>query len=132
ARLDGARQLVAQLLELLEALLEVGALHRELLEPDLLRLVLLLRQRVDLAELLAPLLVALEPVGELVAILALRRLLAGCLEPPLRLVALRVGARQLDVDRREALTGLGGLLAQLDLLRAEPTQGGAELARPRR
>ena len=57
-RLDRRRQLVAQLLELVEALLEVGALHGELLETLLLGVVLLLCKRVDLAELLAALLVA--------------------------------------------------------------------------
>src|SRR3569833_1039543 len=44
ARLDRLGQLVAQLLELLERLLEVGALRRQLLEPLLLRVVLLLRK----------------------------------------------------------------------------------------
>src|SRR4051812_4128099 len=42
AGLDGAGEVVAKLLELVEALLEVGALDRELLEPLLLRLVFLL------------------------------------------------------------------------------------------
>jgi len=48
SRRSGARpslQLCAQLLELGEALLEVGALRRELVEPQLLRVVLLLRER---------------------------------------------------------------------------------------
>src|SRR5581483_437618 len=60
ARLDRVRQVVTQPLELGEALLEVSTLRRQLREPLLLGLVLLLRQRVHLAELLATLLVACE------------------------------------------------------------------------
>src|SRR5262249_6625448 len=46
--LDRARQVVAQLLELREARLEVLPLRRELDQPFLLLFVLLLRQRIDL------------------------------------------------------------------------------------
>ena len=53
AALDGLGQLVAQALELLQALLEVGALLAELGQALLLALVLLLRQRIDAAERLA-------------------------------------------------------------------------------
>ena len=129
ARLDRLRQVVAQLLELVEALLEVGALHGELVEPLLLRLVLLLRERVDLAELLAALLGARQLLGELVAVLALGRFGRGSIEPPLRLVALGIGARELDVDRRQPLAGGARSLAQLDLRGPEPTERRAELGR---
>ena len=51
---DGLGQLVAERLELRERRLEVRALGRELLETLLLGLVLLLRERIDPAERLAP------------------------------------------------------------------------------
>src|SRR5581483_5852677 len=53
AALDRVRELGAELLELGEAFLEVGALRGELLEAHLLGLVFLGRERVDGAELLA-------------------------------------------------------------------------------
>src|SRR5262249_49179315 len=53
-------ELVAQLRHFPEALFEVGALIRELVESLLLRLVLLLRERIHLAERLAA---RLEPLG---------------------------------------------------------------------
>src|SRR5439155_559995 len=59
ASFNRLRQLRAQLLELGEALLEILALNRELLEARLLRVVLLLRERIHLAERLAA---ALEPL----------------------------------------------------------------------
>src|SRR5581483_1436939 len=92
ARLDRVRQVVPELLELGEALLEVVALGGQLLQPRLLRLVLLLRKRVDLAELLPPALVPDELLGELVAVVALGRLRRRRLEPALCLVALGVRA----------------------------------------
>src|SRR5207253_920798 len=52
AALDRLGQVAAELLELAQARFEVGALPRELVEPLLLRLVLLAGERVDLAELL--------------------------------------------------------------------------------
>ena len=131
AGLDRLRQVVAQLLELGEARLEVLPLHGQLLEALLLGLVLLLRKRVDLPELHEPAVVALELLGELVAVVALGRLGAGRLEPPPRLVALGVGARELDVDRRQPLAGGGRSWPQLDLLGAEPPERRAELARAR-
>src|SRR5207247_6286162 len=84
APFDRLRQLVAQLLELGEARLEIRPLGDELLEALLLGLVLLVRERVDLAERLAA---ALEPLGcgnELLAVVALRRLVRICLReaPP--------------------------------------------------
>ena len=79
----------------------------ELVEPLLLGLVLLLRERVHLAELLAAALEPLERVGELVAVVALGGLGARGLEPAPRLVALGLDARELDVDRRQPLGGGG-------------------------
>src|SRR5581483_6959392 len=93
-------QLGAQLLELLEAPLAVGALRRELVEAGLLRLVLLLRERVHLAERLSPALEPLRPLGELVPIVALGRLVGvRVLEPAARLVRLGLDAGGLDLDR---------------------------------
>src|SRR5207237_66042 len=70
--LDRFAELGTQLLELVEARLEVGALRGELLEPQLLRRVLLLRERVHCAEGLATALQAFAAPGGLVAVLALR------------------------------------------------------------
>src|SRR3954469_9071230 len=103
APLDGLGQLVAQLLELLERRLEVGALRRELLEPRLLRVVLLLRERVHLAEPFAPALETLRDRGALIAVAPSRALVGPrVLEPAPRLVGLRLDARHLDVDRGNA------------------------------
>ena len=129
APLDRLGQLGAQLLELGEARLEVLALRRELVEPLLLGVVLLLRERVDLAERLAAALEALRALGELVAVVAFGALLgARVLEPAPRLVGLRLDARDLDVDRRHARRRVRQRLPQLDLGRAEPAQLLAELA----
>ena len=100
APLDRLRQLGAELLELVEARLEVGALRRELVEPRLLGLVLLLRERVDAAERLAA---ALEPL-ELRPRARRGRPSAGSLarllEPPACASSrLRLETRELDVDR---------------------------------
>ena len=57
--LDGLREVVAERRELLEALLEVLALRRQLGETRPLLVVLLLRERIDLAHPLAP---PLEPL----------------------------------------------------------------------
>ena len=130
AALDGLGELVAQALELLQALLEVGALVAELGEPLLLALVLLLRERVDAAERLAAALEALELLGQLLGIVALGRLGAGLLDPALELLRLGRERRELDVDRRRTLTGLGRRPSQLGLLRAELAQLLAELPRP--
>src|SRR5205823_6270185 len=87
--LDSLRQLGAQLLELGEALLEILALRRELLEARLLDVVLLLCEWVDLAERLAAALEALRPLGELVTVVALGTVVgAGVLEPAPGLVGL--------------------------------------------
>ena len=113
----------------LQALLEILPLHLELGEPLLLGLVLLLRERIDLAEL-APAL--LEPLGarrELVALVALRRVGGGLLEPAAGVGRLGLDPGQLDLDLRRPLRGLLGALPQLDLGRAELPQRRSQLAR---
>ena len=128
--LDRLGQLGAELLELGEARLEILALRRELVEPRALGVVLLLRERVHLAERLAAALEALRALGELVAVVALGALVgARMLEAAARLVGLGFDARDLDVDRGHGLRGARQRLAQLDLGRAEPAQLVAELAR---
>ena len=86
--LDGLRQLAPQVLELGEAPLQVLALRLQLREPLLLGLVLLFRERVDLPQRLVPAPQALEPLAELLAVVALRRFRAGRLEPTPRLLGL--------------------------------------------
>ena len=81
--LDRLGQLPPELLELVEAALEVGPLRDELLQPLLLGLVLLLRERVDLTELLAP---PLEPLERA------RRARRGRLPRPARRPPPRAGA----------------------------------------
>ncbi len=99
-RLDRLLQLGAELLELREALLEVGALRCELVEPRLLGVVLLLRERVHLAERLAAALEPVDPLGELVAVVALGGLVGiRVLEAAARFVGLRLDPGDLDVDR---------------------------------
>ena len=98
----------------------------------LLGVVLLLRERVHLAERLAAALEPLRALGELVAVVALGALVgARVLEPAARLVGLGLDARDLDVDRGHALRRARQRLAQLDLGRAEAAQLVAELARAR-
>src|SRR5262249_55091806 len=130
--LDRLRQVARELLELLRARLEVGALAGELVEPFLLGLVLLAGERVHLAELLAAALDALEPRRQLVAVAGILRLGPGRLQATPRLVALGVGARELDVDRAQPLGCLGRAAAKLDLRGAEAPQLRAELGRARR
>ena len=69
--LDGRGELGPKLLELLEALLEILALRLEVVEALLLRLVLLARERVDLAERGAADLEPLDARRKLVAVVAL-------------------------------------------------------------
>ena len=107
--------------------LEVGALGRELVETLLLGLVLLLGQRVHLAELLAAALEPGEAHRELGGVVALDRLGPGLGETPLRLVVLCTRAREVDVDRGQPLRRLHGCPAKLDLLRAEAAEVGPEL-----
>ena len=75
--LDGLREVVSERRELLEASLEVLPLRGQLRQSCLLLFVLLLGQRVHLAERLAP---AFEPfhlVRELVTVVAVRGRSAG-------------------------------------------------------
>ena len=71
APVDGLGELVAERLELGQRRLEIGALRRELLETRLLVLVLLLRERVDPSQRLAPSFEPRGPLRERVAILGL-------------------------------------------------------------
>src|SRR5215210_3000464 len=103
APLDGLCQLHAQLLELLQARLEILALLDELGQALLLALVLLLRQRVDLPERLAAALQALDPLRALVA---LGRLRARLLQAPPGFRCLTLEPRPLDVDAAGTLAGL--------------------------
>src|SRR2546423_1892827 len=120
AALDGLGQLGAQLLELLQARLEIGPLVDQLGQPLLLALVLLLGQRVHLAERLAAPFGASGPAGVLAAVAALGGVGAGPLEPPPGLARLGLEPRALDVDSRAPLACLGGLAARLGLRPAEP------------
>ena len=130
--LDRLRQLPPELVQLVERPLEVGALRAQLLEVLLLPLVLLLRERIDAAELLAP---ALEPLRASPASSS-RGPSAGSAvrlrEPASRLRRLGLEPRQLDLDRGRSLAGAGRLVPELGLRGAEAPQLGRELARARR
>src|SRR5262249_11737275 len=132
APLDRLGQLPAKSLELCEAPLEVGALHQELVEALLLGLVLLLRERVHLAELLAAQLEPLKARRELRTVVALRGLPACGLQTPLGFVALGLDARELDIEGARALGAGRDEAAELDLLGAETPQRRAEPCRPGR
>ena len=132
ALFHGACEIVAQRLELLQARFEVRPLRRELDQALLLLVVLLLRERIDLTERLAPALVAFDLVRELVSVVAFRRLGLGRLETAPRLVCLRFDARALHVDRAEPLARLRGQATDLDLVGPETAELVGECARPRR
>ena len=102
----------------------------ELGEALLLALVLLFGQRVDAAQRLAAALEAHELLGQLLGIVTFGRFGAGLLDPPLELLRLGCERRELDVDRRGPLAGLGRGAAKLGLLRAELAELLAELSRP--
>ena len=123
-RLGRARR---ELLELLEASLEVGALGRELRRALLLGLVLLLRERVHLAELLAAALEARDRRDELVAVVALGGLGRAAAETALGLVALRL-VRASSTSTPNGFRRLGGR-PQLHLRRTEAAQLGARARR---
>ena len=102
-------------------------------EALLLRLVLLARERIDLAERVAPRLEPLDALRELVAVVALGRLdRPGGLEPARGLGDLGVEPRELDLRRRDCGARLLELAPELHLRRAERPQLLAELARARR
>src|SRR5947207_14180376 len=127
APLVGVAGLGAEPLELLQALLEVRALLDELREPLLLALVLLLRKRVDLAERFPAPLEPFDPVGELLAVVALGRCRPCFLEPAARFRRLRLEPRAFDVDRGRALPRLGRSASRLDFFPAESPQLRGEL-----
>ena len=127
--LDRLGELRAQPLELLEAPLEVLALRLQVGQPLLLGVVLLLGERVHLAERRSARLEPLGSGGELVAIVAL----GGLCRPPPRAFAAPPRSRP---SRRASSTSavvtrsrrLLELLAQPDLRGAEPAELVAELA----
>ena len=120
ALLDRLGQVVAQLLELGEAPLEIRALHGELLKPFLLGVVLLLGERVDVAERPRGGARALELRRQLVAVVTLCRLGGRRFEPALRLLRVGADARELDVDAGGTLRRLRVVAAQLRFGRPEP------------
>ena len=131
--LDRGGELCAQLLELLQALLEIGALRLEVVETLLLRLVLLPRERVDLPERRAARLEPVDAGRELVAVVALRRLdLARGVEPSRRLRDVGVDARELHLGGCHGGARLLELAPEVHLRRAERAQLLAELAGPGR
>jgi hypothetical protein len=130
--LDRAREIVAQLLELLQALLEVGALRRKLDETLFLLVVLLLRERVDLAQRLTAPLEALNAFGELVAVVSFCRIGVGSLESAACFVGLGFDSGTLDIDRAQALACLGCGTACIDLFGAQAAQLFCERSRARR
>ena len=116
-------ELVAKLRDLRQRRLEILPLRRELLEPLLLLLVLLLGERIHLAERLAAGIEPLGPRRELGAVVTLCGLVGACLvEAALRLLGLGVEARELDLDCGCPLVRLVGPLPHLDLGGAEPSQ----------
>ena len=95
----GLDELVTELRHLLEALLEVAPLCRELVEALLLGFVLLLRERVDLAESLAPRLQPLHARRELVHVVSFGDLArVHGVESTLRLLRLRGQPGELHLD----------------------------------
>src|SRR5207245_10725463 len=102
----GLREVVAERRELLEALLEVPSLRRELGEPRLLLVVLLLRERVDLAHPFAPALEPLDLVGELVAVVAHGGRSSRGLQPPAPCLRLRFDASTVDLNGAQPRAGL--------------------------
>ena len=104
----------------------------QVVEPLLLRLVLLARERIDLAERRAARLEPLDARRELVAVVALGRLdVARGLEPPRRVGASRRrSARSRPRPPSTAALASSSSCRRLDLGRAERPQLLAELARP--
>ena len=126
--LDGVRQLGAQPLELVERGLEIAPLRRQIVEPRLLGVVFLLRERIDTPERFAAALEPLELVGKLLAVVTFRRVGPGFVKPLPRRVRLGTQPRELDVDRPGALAVVGLLAPQIRFGSAEPPQLRGELA----
>src|SRR5215208_5003515 len=120
----------AQLLELLEALLEILALRDQLVDALLLALVLLLGEGIDLAERLPPPAELIQRLPELFAVVSLGGLGCGCFEPACRLAALGRNGRELDVDRPGAFPGFAGFAPEVRLGCSELPELGGQLARP--
>ena len=123
AALDGLCELVTELRDLRERRLEILPLRCELVEALLLRLVLLLRQRVDLAELLASRVESLGAGRELGPIVALGGLVrARGVETTCCLLGLGLETCEVDLHGRRPLVRLVRLPARLDLGRTEPAK----------
>ena len=128
AALDGLAQLVPQLLELREAPLEVLPLRRQLGESLLLRVVLLLGERVDRAECFPSALQADEPFCQRLPIVPFGRLGTCALQPPARGRLLGLEPGQLDVDRGRSLPRHGGAPAKSGLAGRNLAQGAGGVA----
>ena len=120
--LDRLVELVAEVGELLQARLEVLALRLQLGEPLLLGLVLLLRERVDLAELDAPRVRGARRGWRARLGHPLRRFRGRFLEPSARISRLGLDPGQLDLDLGRPLGRLLGALTQRRLCGAELAQ----------
>src|SRR5207245_2819908 len=104
------------------ARLAIGALGGELVQAFFLLVVLLLREGIDLAEGLPPSLEALDPLRQLLSIVALGRLGGRPLEPSPRLVGFGFDPRTLDVDGAQPFPGFCGSASCVDLCGPEPSQ----------
>ena len=132
AALDRRRELGAELLELLEALLEILALRPQVVEALLLGVVLLSRERIDLTERGATYLEPFDAARKLVAILSLGRLdVARRLETPRSVCDVGVDPRDLDLGCGHGRARLLELAPQIHLGGSERPELLAELARPR-
>ena len=133
AALDRRGELRAELLELVEASLEILALRLQVVEPLLLGLVLLARERVHLAERARRTSSRSTRVSELVTVVAFGRLDLACgLESPSQRPRLSVDPGDLDLRRGQARARLLELAAEVHLGRAERAELLAELAGPQR
>ena len=130
--LDRLGEVVAERRKLFEAPLQVLPLRRQLGETRLLLVVLLLRERVHLAQRFAPPLEPLDLLRQLVALVALGGWSACRLQSATRLLSLRLDTRALDLDRAQPLARFRGLAPSLDLGRAEAAQLVGELTGARR
>jgi hypothetical protein len=105
--LHGFRQLVPQLRELRQRLLQIFALTGQVFQPRLLACVLLRRERIHLAERLAPALEAGDLCSELLDLLVRERLGGPTFgEASERLVAFLLEAGGLDAHGGDAFRSL--------------------------